>query len=212
MITTEEAERLAMILNRLDMDRNATALRSLAAERDALKAEVERLKAGGCARDQSTTQFCAEAVALQAENARLRKALEGIEEYWNATALRSLAAERDALKMLFVPITVECEKVLKLGTMAALLSCPDDMTKTQSGAHRLAHLVVQWSSEKARAEKAEAENARLREALKECADDLEAEITHRYGGMVTKYPTQRLKRDQDMAPVMKARAALGEKE
>jgi len=93
-ITTEEAERLAIILNRLDMDRNATALRSLAAERDALQAE----------------------------------------------------------------------------------------------------------------------NARLREALKECADDLEAEITHRYGGMVTKYPTQRLKRDQDMAPVMKARAALGEKE
>jgi chromosome segregation ATPase len=96
-ITTEEAERLAIILNRLDMDRNAAALRSLAAERDALKAELdqavgciedanaereqlqaeaERLKAGGCARDQSTTQFCAEAVALKAENARLREAME----------------------------------------------------------------------------------------------------------------------------------------
>jgi hypothetical protein len=54
----------------------AAALRSLAAERDALKAEVERLKAGGCARDQSTTQFCAEAAALQAENARMREAIE----------------------------------------------------------------------------------------------------------------------------------------
>ena len=38
-ITTEEAERLAIILNRLDMDRNAAALRSLAAERDALRQE-----------------------------------------------------------------------------------------------------------------------------------------------------------------------------
>jgi len=86
-ITTEEAERLAIILNRLDMDRNATALRSLAAERDALRAEAERLKAGGCARGQSTTQFCAEAVALKAENARLREALEklarlGAEPYY----------------------------------------------------------------------------------------------------------------------------------
>ena len=43
-ITTEQAERLALILNRLDMDRNATALRSLAAERDALQAENARLR------------------------------------------------------------------------------------------------------------------------------------------------------------------------
>jgi hypothetical protein len=57
-----------------------------------------------------------------------------------------------------------------------------------------------------------AENDKLRAALKECADDLEAEITHRYGDMVPKYPRERLKRDQDMAPVMKARAALGEKQ
>jgi len=43
-ITTEEAERLAMILNRLDMDRNATAIRLLAQERDALQADVKRLR------------------------------------------------------------------------------------------------------------------------------------------------------------------------
>lgn len=29
--------------------------------------EIERLRAGGCARDQRTTQYCAEAVRLQAE-------------------------------------------------------------------------------------------------------------------------------------------------
>jgi hypothetical protein len=33
-----------LILNRLDMDRNAAALRSLAAERDALRAENARLR------------------------------------------------------------------------------------------------------------------------------------------------------------------------
>jgi hypothetical protein len=43
-ITTEEAERLAIILNRLVMDRNAAALRSLAAERDRLRAENEKLR------------------------------------------------------------------------------------------------------------------------------------------------------------------------
>ncbi len=110
-ITTEEAERLASLGDAIPIGARRiaaaiiAALRSLAAERDALraeverpksgvsyetfvsgmrivtterdalKAEVERLKAGGCARDQSTTQFCAEAVALQAENARLLQAL-----------------------------------------------------------------------------------------------------------------------------------------
>ena len=37
---------------------------------DRLTAERDRLAAGGCARDQSTTQFCAEAVALAAKLAR----------------------------------------------------------------------------------------------------------------------------------------------
>ena len=39
------------------------------------EAEIERLRAGGCARDQTTTQYCAEAVALQSENARLKDAI-----------------------------------------------------------------------------------------------------------------------------------------
>ena len=35
--------------------------------------EIERLRAGGCARDQKTTQFCAEAVTLQREVEMLRE-------------------------------------------------------------------------------------------------------------------------------------------
>jgi hypothetical protein len=38
--------------------------------------ELDRLYAGGCARDQGTTQYCAEAAAMAAENERLRAALE----------------------------------------------------------------------------------------------------------------------------------------
>jgi regulator of replication initiation timing len=45
--------------------------------REAAK-EIERLRAGGCARDQSTTQYCAEAARLAVENERLRAALEEI--------------------------------------------------------------------------------------------------------------------------------------
>ena len=45
--------------------------------REAAK-EIERLRAGGCARDQSTTQYCAEAARLAQANERLRAALEKI--------------------------------------------------------------------------------------------------------------------------------------
>jgi len=40
--------------------------------------EIERLRAGGCARDQSTTQYCAEAARLAEENKKLRAALQTI--------------------------------------------------------------------------------------------------------------------------------------
>ena len=50
--------------------------------------EIKRLRAGGCARDQSTTQYCAEAARLAVENERLRAALENI-------AKQKLAAEMD---------------------------------------------------------------------------------------------------------------------
>ena len=39
-----------------------------------MRAEIERLRAGGCARDQKTTQYCAEAARLQAERDEARLA------------------------------------------------------------------------------------------------------------------------------------------
>jgi len=48
----------------------------LTKERDEARTEVARLKTGGCARDQRTTQFCAEAVALQERVRRLENVIQ----------------------------------------------------------------------------------------------------------------------------------------
>lgn len=42
--------------------------------------EIERLRAGGCVRDQKTTQFCAEAVTLQREVEMLREVVAEMRE------------------------------------------------------------------------------------------------------------------------------------
>ena len=63
----------------------------------------------------------------------------------------------------------------------------------------------------ARIAELEAANAELRVLLKDCADDLEAEVDERYGETSKKCMPHRYERD--MAPVVAARAALnGEKE
>lgn len=48
----------------------------LTAEIERQQQEIARLRAGGCARDQRTTQFCAEAAARDEEIARLRAELD----------------------------------------------------------------------------------------------------------------------------------------
>jgi hypothetical protein len=48
---------------------------------DRQAAEIARLQAGGCARDQTTTQYCAEAAALAAEIERLRGELSAATGY-----------------------------------------------------------------------------------------------------------------------------------
>jgi hypothetical protein len=47
----------------------------------------------------------------------------------------------------------------------------------------------------------------VRVALKECADDLEAELKDRYRDTLD-YPSQRARFDRDMASVVAARALL----
>jgi septal ring factor EnvC (AmiA/AmiB activator) len=87
-ITTEEAERLAKACCKWGMDNSATTIRSLAAERDALKAEnanlqddlasAERERAHQQGRaDRNAAEYAREQKKreqLQAENARLREA------------------------------------------------------------------------------------------------------------------------------------------
>jgi hypothetical protein len=78
---------------------HAAEVARLTRERDDALAEVARLKAGGCARNQRTTQFCAEAVALQERVKRLEEA--GDEIIWAfCPASVSMMTEResDALK------------------------------------------------------------------------------------------------------------------
>jgi hypothetical protein len=57
-------------------------------EIEELRAENERLRAGGCARDQKLTQHCAEAAAAHAEIERLRARVAVLE-----TALRHYAED-----------------------------------------------------------------------------------------------------------------------
>lgn len=68
--------------------------------------EIERLSAGGCARDQRTTQYCAEAVRLGAENRLLLEAIDRLQQTWaeNAPAVaykaRAEAAEKAIERVL----------------------------------------------------------------------------------------------------------------
>jgi hypothetical protein len=52
------------------------------------------------------------------------------------------------------------------------------------------------------------EATRLREALKACADDLEAEVCARYAGTQDLYPSERRRFDRDMEAVTAARQLL----
>lgn len=107
IITTEEAEQLATVHDwtaedeqtstglRAGAKMTAAALRSLAAERDALRAKVERPESGVSYETfVSAMQIVTvERDALQAENARLREAFQKYFGQSEATNIRALAKE-----------------------------------------------------------------------------------------------------------------------
>lgn len=64
--------------------------------------EIARLRAGGCARDQGVTQYCAEAARLAAENERLRAALREV----RGCAYMVHGADR-ALQIIDVALTAQ---------------------------------------------------------------------------------------------------------
>lgn len=72
-----EIEHLQSEVARLEHEKRSAALDWMVAAGQ-YEDEIARLRAGGCARDQGTTQYCAEAAALAAENAKLRAAVEEI--------------------------------------------------------------------------------------------------------------------------------------
>ncbi len=81
-----EIERLAAEVERLQGNIRAEALDMLHGtpcaqirwqqERETLESEINRLRAGGCARDQSTTQYCVEAAHKAAYIAKMDTKLE----------------------------------------------------------------------------------------------------------------------------------------
>lgn len=61
-VDVDERQATALEVSSLECTRNVVLLNEA-------RAEIERLRAGGCARDQHTTQFCAELrAAVKAEN------------------------------------------------------------------------------------------------------------------------------------------------
>jgi hypothetical protein len=82
-ITTEEAEQMAEICDQLGgFAQCAAAIRSLAAERDALRAENAVMLAALRRINSSITP--PQEIMLQAENEKLRAALRGVLTYYNA--------------------------------------------------------------------------------------------------------------------------------
>lgn len=80
-VSKADAAHLDSLLNWCEFNdmESHRALQRLVNDRARLRGEVTRLRAGGCARDQTTTQFCAEAERLRDRCNRLLHQLQEFE-------------------------------------------------------------------------------------------------------------------------------------
>ena len=114
-----------------------------------------------------------------------------------AAEIRALRAENAQLRNNLVQSSEDMGRIC-----AENESLRQDWEDREADVLRLGVVVI--------AEDAERENARLRDLLSECAEDLAAELKARYeiGGRVH----MQRQYDRDMDPVVRARAALSGKE
>jgi hypothetical protein len=100
--------------------------------------EIERLRAGGCVRDQRTTQYCAEAVRLQAERDEARREVQTLERHASALTerqsdivarLRSWAkgADEQGVQEIFDGLNFAADEIERL---RELLQTSYEFTKT----------------------------------------------------------------------------------
>jgi len=68
--------------------------------------EIERLRAGGCARDQTTTKYCAEAAQMAVEVERLRAALRPFANFCTAIDATEAGRLAPASQMIHAGLTV----------------------------------------------------------------------------------------------------------
>ena len=98
--------------------------------------EIERLRAGGCVRDQNTTQYCAEAVALEEKCKKLHERCVHLENY--------IAIECQHLEPWKKPSTTEHKETVMEGEMTAdiRIVCEEIRKK-----RRVSVVLEAWSEE-----------------------------------------------------------------
>lgn len=79
------------------------------------------------------------------------------------------------------------------------------IARIRADGEKIAALDHECSASMVEIDRLRAELAEAREVLRECADDLAAELANRYAGTLD-YPSMARKFENDMAPVRRARA------
>ncbi len=100
--------------------------------------EIERLRAGGCARDQRTTQWCAEAVALRAE-------LETVSEKL-MIACTDNAGMRADLADCRMQLDASCNAEELRQARAELAACREDAERWRNVRGYVAAVEAEWDA------------------------------------------------------------------